>query len=47
LLFTDVVDSTALIERLGDVAAASLWAEHDRIGRALLVANRGREIDAG
>ena len=45
LLFTDVVDSTALVERLGDTAAAALWAEHDEIAHTLLVANRGREID--
>jgi len=44
LLFTDLVDSSAFVERLGDVAVASLWAEHGRSGRALLVANRGREI---
>jgi predicted ATPase/class 3 adenylate cyclase/Tfp pilus assembly protein PilF len=45
LLFTDVVDSTRLVERLGDARAAELWAAHDRRGRALLVAHRGHEID--
>ncbi len=45
LLFTDVVDSTALVERLGDAAAAALWAEHDHLARELLAAHRGREID--
>jgi len=30
LLFTDVADSTRVIERPGDARAAALWAEHDR-----------------
>ena len=45
LLFTDVVDSTQLVERVGDERAAQLWAEHDRHARELLAAYRGREID--
>ena len=45
LLLTDVVDSTALSARLGDEAAARLWAAHDRVARDLLRAWRGREID--
>ncbi|MBL8362260.1 MAG: tetratricopeptide repeat protein [Rubrivivax sp.] len=45
LLFTDVVDSTALAERLGDAAAAALWAQHDRAARDLFAQHRGREID--
>ena len=45
LLFTDLVDSTQLVERLGDAAAAALWAEHDRRARGLLAAHRGLEID--
>src|SRR5512132_1548523 len=45
LLFTDVVDSTLLVERLGDVRAAEVWAEHDRRARELLVRHHGREID--
>jgi predicted ATPase/class 3 adenylate cyclase len=45
LLLTDVVDSTQLAERLGDVAAAELGAAHDRVARDLLRAWRGREID--
>ncbi len=45
LLFTDVVDSTSVVERLGDARAAEIWATHDRQGRALLVRHRGREID--
>src|SRR5262245_24784264 len=45
LVFTDVVDSTALVERLGDQRAAALWAEHDRHARELLARCDGREID--
>jgi len=45
LLFTDLVDSTALVERLGDARAASVLAEHDRTARTLLARHGGREID--
>ena len=45
LLFTDLVDSTAVVERLGDARAASVFAEHDRSARALLSHYGGREID--
>jgi predicted ATPase/class 3 adenylate cyclase/tetratricopeptide (TPR) repeat protein len=45
LLLTDVVDSTLLVERLGDAAAAELGAAHDRAARDLLREWRGREID--
>jgi predicted ATPase/class 3 adenylate cyclase len=45
LLVTDVVDSTQLLERLGDEAAASLWTAHDRAARDLLHEWRGLEID--
>ena len=45
LLLTDIVDSTALVERLGDEAAAALWQQHDQLARALLRDWRGREID--
>jgi predicted ATPase/class 3 adenylate cyclase len=45
LVFTDVVDSTALVERLGDRGAAELWAEHDSRARELLARHRGHEID--
>jgi predicted ATPase/class 3 adenylate cyclase len=44
LLFTDVVDSTRMVERLGDPRAAEVWAEHDRRARDLLALHRGREI---
>ena len=36
LVFTDIVDSTRLVEQLGDAAAAELWARHDRSVRDLL-----------
>ncbi len=45
LLFSDVVDSTSLVERLGDVRAAEVWASHDRRARTILARHRGREID--
>lgn len=45
LLLTDVVDSTALSETLGDAEMAVLWAAHDRLARDLLPLWRGREID--
>ena len=45
LLFTDLVDSTLLVERLGDARAAEVFAEHDRRARDLLAHHRGREID--
>ena len=45
LLFTDLVDSTATVERLGDARAARVLAEHDRDARALLARHGGREID--
>jgi class 3 adenylate cyclase len=45
LLFTDVVDSTLVTERLGDAQAAQLWSAHDRLARDLMPAFGGREID--
>jgi len=45
LLLTDVVDSTRLVEKLGDVAAADLWSAHDRLARDLLPTHAGFEID--
>ncbi len=44
LVFTDVVDSTRLVERLGDARAAEVWASHDRRGRDLIARFHGREI---
>jgi predicted ATPase/class 3 adenylate cyclase len=45
LLLTDIVDSAALAQQLGDAAMAALWAAHDRLARDLLRRWRGREID--
>lgn len=45
LLYTDIVDSTAVNSRLGDAAMTTLWDEHDRNSRELLRQWRGREID--
>ncbi|MEG3158061.1 putative peptide modification system cyclase [Lysobacter zhanggongensis] len=45
LLLTDLVDSTALVERLGDTAAAELFRAHDRLVLGLQQHWRGRLID--
>jgi putative peptide modification system cyclase len=45
LVLSDLVDSTALIERLGDLCAAELVRRHDRLVRTLLPQHGGREID--
>lgn len=45
LLLTDVVDSTRLIETLGDQRGAEVWHRHDSLARELLAPHRGREID--
>jgi len=45
LLFTDLVDSTALIEQLGDKKAAELFRRVDRASRDLLTEHGGLEID--
>ncbi len=45
LLVTDLVDSTALVDRLGDVRAAEVFARHDSVARFLLATHSGREID--
>ena len=44
LLLTDVVDSTALNQRLGDARMAELWTAHDRVARDLLASHGGREL---
>jgi predicted ATPase/class 3 adenylate cyclase/Tfp pilus assembly protein PilF len=46
LLFTDLVDSTSLTERLGDADAATFWSRHHRYARDLLSKHRGREVDS-
>ncbi|MEO6364978.1 MAG: putative peptide modification system cyclase, partial [Luteimonas sp.] len=45
LLLTDLCDSTALVERIGDGAAADLFREHDRLVLELQQRWRGRLID--
>src|SRR5688572_12363144 len=45
LLLTDLGDSTALVERNGDVAAAELFREHDGLVLKLQQQWRGRLID--
>jgi class 3 adenylate cyclase len=44
VLFTDIVDSTSMTERLGDEAALAMLQVHDRIVRAALGATGGREV---
>ena len=45
LALCDLVDSTGLIERMGDLAASELIRKHDRLARTLADRHRGREID--
>ena len=45
LLLCDLVDSTALVERMGDLSAAELIRKHDRLARTLADRHGGREID--
>ena len=45
LALCDLVDSTALVERLGDQRAAELIRKHDRFARTLMLAHGGKEID--
>lgn len=45
ILITDLVDSTALIHRLGDRRAAELFARHERLARDLMLEHRATEID--
>jgi class 3 adenylate cyclase len=44
LLFTDIVGSTAIAERLGDTAWRELLGRHDRAVRDVLDRFRGREV---
>ncbi|HJU38781.1 MAG TPA: putative peptide modification system cyclase, partial [Tahibacter sp.] len=45
LALCDLVDSTGLVERLGDQRAAALMRRHDRLARDLVHRNQGQEID--
>lgn len=44
LVLTDVVESTALNQELGDAEMASLWRAHDMAARDLMAAWRGEEL---
>ena len=44
VMFTDIVGSTALTQRLGDEGAMHLLRVHDRIVRGALKENGGREV---
>jgi class 3 adenylate cyclase len=44
VLFTDIVGSTSMTQRLGDELSFTLLALHDRIVRAALGATSGREV---
>ena len=45
LVVTDLVDSTKLVESLGDARASDLFGRQDRLARDLLAASGGIEID--
>lgn len=45
LALCDLVDSTSLVERLGDQRAAALLRRHDRLARDLMLRHQGQEID--
>jgi len=45
LVHTDVVDSTALAEKIGDAAMTNLWRAHLRGSRDLLRRWKGHEVD--
>ena len=44
VLFTDIVGSTELTQRLGDDVGTALVREHDRVVRAALASRDGREV---
>ena len=44
ILFTDIVNSTSITQRLGDQKAMELLRVHDRIVRQALAASSGREV---
>ncbi|TFG84350.1 MAG: hypothetical protein E4H19_10345 [Chromatiales bacterium] len=44
ILFSDIVDSTAVVERLGDAAWADLLREHHEAARTVMDRFRGREL---
>jgi class 3 adenylate cyclase len=44
VLFTDIVDSTAILERIGDAAWRDLLVDHNQLARDELNTFRGREV---
>jgi class 3 adenylate cyclase len=44
VLFTDIVGSTEITQRLGDAAGMAMLAAHDAVVRAALADNHGREV---
>lgn len=46
VVFTDIVGSTELLERVGDKAWCALLAQHRALVRGLVASHRGREVDA-
>ena len=45
VLIGDLVDSSALVDQLGDERASAILERHDALVRGLLSAHRGRELD--
>jgi class 3 adenylate cyclase/tetratricopeptide (TPR) repeat protein/TolB-like protein len=45
LVLTDLVDSTGLLEKLGEARANDAFIRHDRLARDLVARHEGREID--
>ncbi|HZC29538.1 MAG TPA: response regulator, partial [Gaiellaceae bacterium] len=45
VLFTDIVDSTPLVERVGDERAREVFKEHDRLVREALERTGGVEVE--
>jgi class 3 adenylate cyclase len=45
ILFTDIVDSTAQLARLGDAGWAMVLRDHNAVVRRQLARHRGRELD--
>ena len=45
VLLLDLIDSTRLVESIGDTRASELFARHDQLARELLPLHGGQEID--
>jgi len=45
VLFTDIVDSTPLVDRIGDERAREVFKEHDRLVREALERTGGVEVE--